>query len=170
MLESILKRKWMFAVIPLGLSLGYGAVKALAPAPRAERALEMFEVFCLPFQRGDTLAPGRLKKLESTQQITKWLDPETNLVLYVDETSCYVDDPFQMLSGRDRRVLREKLPGLVAAYRPELLNKFVEENGVLKWIDGPAFDPSRWGIGLILTKDDTGAPFTMLNFRPPIAD
>lgn len=163
-------RKWLFGVIPVGLALGYVAVETLAPAPRAERALEMFVDYCLPFQRGDVLAPDRFDHMEGAREGGLWVDPVANLGLSWTEKSCLVDDPFHMLSGRDLRILRRKLPGVVAAHLPDLADKFANDHGTLMWMEGPTGKPDRWGVGLVSTwVEDGGAAVMMLSFTPPIA-
>ncbi len=103
-----------FAIVIVGLSVGFferGFIQR--PVDRAQSALNIFASYCVPFAKGQFLAPTEpMIALESLGEF-KWVDPGSNMLLSYSDRGCSVSDALLPMNEEERGTLDATVVGFV---------------------------------------------------------
>lgn len=138
----------VFALALFGFVAGYWTVDLFQAVDRGERAVELFDTYCLSDVDGeraeadDALIP--LSYPEGT-----WADPAGTLVVQTTPEQCRVSDILEFLTVEEWETVEARIPGFVEQRFPRLTadpDHGVNWDSFLLWVEYPIFDPKRWGV------------------------
>lgn len=118
----------------------------------AEKMVEVFKAYCVPFKRGDAVEPEPpFLRVPSYGEVL-WIDRYSRLSLSVSTSRCEVSDQFGPMKPREHKKLRVLTAETVEELFPMLaedktLDGLGWEESVF-WAHGPWQHETRWGVGL----------------------
>lgn len=131
-----------------GFVAGYWTVELFQAVDRGERAVELFETYCLSEVEGEWAeADDALISLSYPEGT--WADSAGKLVVQITPEQCRVSDILEFLSDKDWETVEARISGIVEQRFPRLTadpDHGVNWDSYVLWAEYPVFDPKRWGV------------------------
>lgn len=153
-------------IASIGFPTGY-VLRGLAEQPidRVERAIALFEAYCLPYAFFETPLPpeGFIEQTDLLKGLS-YTDPASVLTLEFKSNQCELDDRFMHFSKADRALLELAFAQLIASRLPSLFkdpNKSLNWDAEVYWRERPMPEQQNLVLGLSRIRSEG----TQLDYR-----